>query len=327
MIRQSQSSVPTPLIPGLAERVLAGDRRAVARLISLIEDGYPSGREALRALHPHGGRAHVVGVTGPPGAGKSTLVRAVVHELRRQGQRVAVVAVDPTSPFTGGAILGDRVRMQDLSLDPEVFVRSMATRGERGGLARATTDVVLVLDAWGADTVLVETVGAGQGDVEIGRLAHTVAVVEVPQLGDDVQAIKAGILEIADVFVVNKADKDGADQIAAALEAMLEMDSRPRDWLPPVVKTVASTGQGVADLASVLARHVAHLRSDGRLVRRLEDRTRRDLTEVLKDALLARLAAVIGPDELDRLARAVARRDLDVYTAAEQAMRVASSEG
>ncbi|RME35216.1 MAG: methylmalonyl Co-A mutase-associated GTPase MeaB, partial [Thermoflexia bacterium] len=234
----------------LASRVLAGDRRALARLISLIEDEAPSVQDALSALHPHTGRAHIVGITGAPGTGKSTLVNELAKGFRARGETVGIIAVDPTSPFTGGALLGDRVRMRDLAGDPGVFIRSMATRGSLGGLARATGDVVRVLDAAGFSTILVETVGVGQAEVDIARTAHTTVVVEAPGLGDDVQALKAGLMEIADILVVNKADRPGAAQTVRALEVALELGwnsaaQAQNRWRPPVLQTVALDGTGV----------------------------------------------------------------------------------
>ncbi len=233
----------------LVDRLLAGDRRAVARLISLVENGAPESREALAALFPHTGHAHIVGITGSPGSGKSTLVNQLAKVFRRQGATVGIVAVDPTSPFSGGAILGDRIRMQDLCGDPGVFIRSMATRGALGGLARATSDVVKVLDAFGKDVILVETVGVGQDEVDIAKAAHTTIVVEAPGMGDDIQAIKAGVMEIADILVVNKADREGAERTVAALEMMLDLNGHPAcGWQTPVLKTVATQDEGIADL-------------------------------------------------------------------------------
>src|SRR5512141_14227 len=256
----------------LVDRVVRGDVRAAARLMRDLDDGLPSGTESLRALFPRTGRAYVVGLTGAPGAGKSSLTDRIIARLRAAGKKVGVVAIDPTSPFTGGAILGDRIRMQDHALDPDVFIRSMATRGNLGGLSRATSDVVTVMDAMGRDIVLVETVGVGQDELEVAELAHTVVVVAVPGMGDDVQAIKAGVLEIADVFAVNKADREGADRTVRDLQGMLELrrtvlgrpldhDAAHRfhgqappaavaagDWEPPIVKTVAVKDEGVAEL-------------------------------------------------------------------------------
>ncbi|HVP69355.1 MAG TPA: methylmalonyl Co-A mutase-associated GTPase MeaB [Anaeromyxobacteraceae bacterium] len=329
----------------IAARVRAGDVRAAARLMRNLEDGLPSARGALRELFGHTGRAYVVGLTGPPGAGKSSLTDRLIGELRRAGQTVGVVAVDPTSPFSGGAILGDRVRMQDHALDPGVFIRSLATRGHLGGLSRATADVVQVLDAMGKDVVLVETVGVGQDEVEVAGLAHTVVVVSIPGMGDDVQAIKAGVLEIADVFAVNKADREGADRTVRDLQVMLELrrntatrgglehDARheltrtsaedPHDpgwWEPPIVKTVATSGQGVADLLAAVARHREHLAGTGERARRDVARARAAFVSVLRERLLEEALARISEKEghLDALAARIAAREADPYALADE---------
>ncbi len=304
----------------LIARLLAGDRRAVARLITLIENDGPEAQAALAALYPHTGRAHVVGVTGAPGTGKSTLVNELTQELRRQGRSVGIIAVDPTSPFTGGAILGDRIRMQELTADPGVFIRSMATRGSLGGLARATGDAINVLDAFGKDVILVETVGVGQDEVEIAKAAQTTVVVETPGLGDDVQTLKAGVLEIADVLVVNKADLDGADRLVFALETMLALNSHPRDWQPPVVKTVAVRGSGIAELWAAIERHRAYLSTSRNRQVHEQTRAQEEIEAILRHELTSRLLARLAPGELSALAAQVACRELDPYTAARQLM-------
>ncbi len=263
----------------LAAGVARGERRAVARLITLLESDDPQGPAALHSLHARMGRAHVVGVTGSPGTGKSTLVDRLIEHHRRLGRKVGVVAVDPSSPFTGGAILGDRIRMQHRSTDPGVFIRSMGTRGALGGLASHTADAVRVLDAAGYDVILVETVGVGQAEVDIVRLADTVVVILVPNLGDDVQAAKAGIMEIADVFVVNKSDLSGADKVAGEVEMALNL-AHPAEgaWSPPVLRTVAEKGQGVAEVAAAIEAHKAWSQAHGtwhvRRRRRLEEQVR-----------------------------------------------------
>ncbi|GAB4408451.1 MAG: methylmalonyl Co-A mutase-associated GTPase MeaB [Anaerolineales bacterium] len=302
----------------LAQGVLAGDPRALARLISLVEDEHPWARTALAILYPRTGRAHLVGITGAPGTGKSTLVNEMAKVYRRRGLTVGIVAVDPTSPFSGGAILGDRVRMRELAGDPSIFIRSMATRGSLGGLARATSDVVKVLDAAGYDRVLIETVGAGQAEVDIAKTAHTTIVVEAPGFGDDIQAIKAGILEIADVFAVNKADREGADSTVTALEMMLDLNgTEPGRWRPPIVKTVAIRGDGVPDLVDWVEAHHDHLRDSGLLARKEEERTRDELLALIQHELTQALLASLRPGELDEWVRRVARREADPYAAAQ----------
>jgi GTPase len=307
----------------IVERLLHGDRRALARVVTLIENNAPEAREILGQLHLRGGHAHIVGFTGSPGAGKSTLVTQLVRELRRRDQRVGVVAVDPSSPFTGGAILGDRIRMQELAGDPKVFIRSMASRGSLGGLASSTRDVVRALDAAGFDTVVIETVGAGQAEVEIVRAAQSVVVVAVPGMGDDIQAIKAGILEIADIFVVNKADRPGADQTAAELRMLLSLDERrnERAWKPPILKTIAASGDGVPALAEALANHLRFLHDSGQLASRGSRQARSEVHALLNQALLERLEAAVSPEEWDRLIADVVERRTDPYTAADALAR------
>lgn len=341
------------MIDSLADRVLSGERRAIARVISLVEDDGPQARAILAALHPHTGRAHIVGVTGPPGSGKSTLVNALALHLRRStgeptaGQTtpktVGIIAVDPTSPFSGGAILGDRIRMRDLAGDRGVFIRSMASRGNLGGLAWATADAVKVLDAAGYDLVIVETVGAGQAEVDIARTAHTTVVVEVPGLGDEIQAIKAGILEIADVFAVNKADMEGADHAAMALQMMLDLDrsgartvlhhgrllemvaaqqkaegSAPAgQWRPPIHKTVATRQEGIIELAEAIRVHRQHLEQTGGLAWRERQRVATELETIIRQESLRRVLARSDPEQLGVLIDRIVRRELDPYAASQ----------
>ncbi|HEV8594256.1 MAG TPA: methylmalonyl Co-A mutase-associated GTPase MeaB, partial [Thermoplasmata archaeon] len=277
-------------------------------------------RDALRILYRHTGKAHVVGFTGPPGAGKSSLISRLIKEFRKREKRVGVIAVDPTSPFTGGAILGDRIRMPDASLDTDVFIRSMATRGHAGGLALATFDAVHVLEAFGADIVLVETVGAGQSEVEIAKRAHTTVVVEMPASGDAVQILKAGILEIGDLYVVNKADLEGADVMVSNLE--LVIPERSKGWRPPVLRTVASEGKGISEVADQLESHWRHLQKSGELAAREKARAETELRGALAEAALQRLAAKPASERRLRAAiEAVVTRKLDVRTAAEQLLR------
>jgi LAO/AO transport system kinase len=265
----------------LAERVARGDRRAVARLITLLESEEPAGQAALHALHPRLGKAHVIGVTGAPGTGKSTLVDRLIEHYRREGRSVGVVAVDPSSPFTGGAILGDRIRMQSRSTDPGVFIRSMGTRGALGGLSSHTVDAVKALDASGKDVILVETVGVGQAEVDVVRLADTVLVVLVPNLGDDVQAVKAGIMEIADAFVVNKADLTGADKVAGEVEANLSLGEHLA-WTPPILRTVAERGEGVAAVAKAIEDHKKWSQESGKWHERRHRRLREQVRVLLQ---------------------------------------------
>jgi LAO/AO transport system kinase len=312
----------------LLSRLLAGDRRAVARALTLVENDSGEGRQLLSALYPRTGRAHVVGITGSPGTGKSTLVNQIAKAYRRQGATVGIVAVDPSSPFSGGAILGDRIRMQDLSGDPGVFIRSMATRGALGGLARASNDMVKVLDAFGKDLILVETVGVGQDEVEIAQAAHTTVVVDVPGLGDDIQAIKAGVLEIADILVVNKADRDGAERTAAALQMMLELGaSAPSAWRPPIVRTIATLGTGVDELVEAIQRHRQQLADSGQLALRERARARRELLSIAQEQLMTRLQERVSPQDMDALVADIVARRTDPYAAAESLLARAVDGG
>ncbi|HZX97540.1 MAG TPA: methylmalonyl Co-A mutase-associated GTPase MeaB [Myxococcales bacterium] len=311
----------------LTDRVLAGDVRAAARLMRLIDDAQPEAEAALRELWPKTGRAQIVGITGNPGAGKSTLVDRLVAHLRAQGKSVGVLAVDPTSPFTGGAILGDRIRMQDHALDPGVFIRSLATRGQLGGLSRATSDCARVLDAMGKDVVLIETVGVGQDEVEICRLAHTTVVVVVPGLGDDIQAIKAGILEVADLFAVNKSDREGADRTVRDLRSMLELNhvtGKDAAHEIAIVKCVASRDEGVVDVWSAIEAHYQWLRGGAGLLERETQRARHELVEVLRERLLRVALQKLAGDgaRLDDLALRIARRETDPYSIADEAARL-----
>ena len=273
------------------EKILAGDRRAIARAISSVENRDPSAVPLLRELFPRGGRSRVVGLTGSPGAGKSTLVEKLAAEYRRRGGRVGILAVDPTSPFSGGALLGDRVRMQSLANDPGVYIRSMATRGQLGGLAPTTQDAVTILDAAGCEVVLIETVGVGQDEVEVARLADVTVLLLVPGLGDDIQTFKAGVMEIADVYVINKADRPGADRVEQEVTAMLSMASRPDSWRPPIVKTVATTGQGISELVQALDRFHAFSETGDVTARRRKEHWRSRLLDLLRQTLFERAVA------------------------------------
>lgn len=302
----------------LAERVLAGERRAVGRLISLVENRDPEGLATLAKLYGKTGRAHVIGVTGPPGSGKSTLVDRLIEHYRREGKRVGVVAIDPSSPFTGGALLGDRIRMQQHAKDAGVFIRSMGSRGSLGGISRGAIGAVRVLDAMGNDIIIVETVGVGQAEVDIVRLADTVLVVAVPGLGDEVQNIKAGLMEIADIFVLNKCDRDGADKTEAELKAWLEM-SPESAWQVPVVRTIAEKGAGIAEVADAAARHRATLAEKGALEEKRRRQAEHELLEAMREHSTHRhLSQKDARERFGTLAAKIARREIDPATAAKE---------
>jgi len=303
-------------VRGLVDSLLKGDKRSAGKLISLIEDDEPEAVEALARVYPHTGRAHVVGFTGPPGVGKSSLINRLVRTFRSRGKTVGVVAVDPTSPYTGGAVLGDRIRMADTGVDPGVFIRSMATRGHAGGLALATFDAVRVLDAMGSDLVFVETVGAGQSEVEIASRAHTTVVVEMPLTGDVVQTMKAGILEIGDVYVVNKVDLGNADVLVANLKFQLET----RDgWTPPIIRTAALEGRGVEDLVAAIEKHASYLDESGGRGKREIARARLEILENVQRLLVRRVSEGSRSGRaFQKLAEDVASRRLDPHAAARK---------
>ena len=306
-------------VPDLVARARTGDPAAVARLITLVEDASPSLREVMSALREHAGRAHVLGITGAPGVGKSTSTSALVSAMRRDGRRVGVLAIDPSSPFSGGALLGDRVRMGDHALDRDVYIRSMGARGHLGGLAWSTPQAVRVLEAAGCDVVVVETVGVGQSEVEVAGLADTTLVLLAPGMGDGIQAAKAGILEVGDLYAVNKADRDGADRTRRELRTMLTMGERPEGvWRPPVVKTVATTGEGVDELLGEIDRHAAWLEESGDLVRRRTARARREVEAIALATLRERWGHAGDGEDLHALAGRVAAGELDPYTAADE---------
>jgi LAO/AO transport system kinase len=310
-----------PSLADLAPEVLRGEVRAVARAISIVENGRPGAAEILAALFPHAGRALVVGVTGPPGAGKSTLVDRMTAHLRKAGKTVGIVAVDPTSPFSGGAILGDRIRMQAHALDAGVFIRSMATRGHLGGLAAATGHVLTVLAASGKDVILLETVGVGQDEVEIVGTADVSVVVLVPGLGDEVQALKAGIMEIADVFVVNKADREGADRVAAEIESMLSLASE-HGHVPAIVRTVATEDRGVEGLLLAIEEYQSQAESSGLFATKRRAHLRRQFEDTLRARLTEHvLTHVLGRDEVERTVLALEAGTLDPLTAVEAVLR------
>jgi LAO/AO transport system kinase len=302
-----------------AQKALEGQQLAGARLIRLLEEGDPEGIEGLKLLYPHTGRAYVLGITGPPGAGKSTLVDRIIGEFRSRGKKVGVIAIDPSSPFSGGAILGDRIRMQRHATDDGVFVRSMATRGHLGGLSKATGEAALVLDAMGYDVVLIETVGVGQDEVEVVDLAHTTCVVSLPGMGDDIQAMKAGILEIGEVFIVNKADRPGADEVVKQLTVMLEMrDHKPGDWRPVVQKTVAVNTEGIVEVVDACLAHRQHLLDSGTLAERMAKRELHYFKELVKEMAYEKIFAAFGDNGvLKGLIEDLKARKTDPYTAAE----------
>lgn len=306
-----------------AEDALKGNQLAGARLIRLLEDGDPDGIEGLKILYPHTGKAFILGITGPPGAGKSTLVDRIIAEFRSRKLKVGVVAVDPSSPFSGGAILGDRVRMQRHATDEGVFVRSMATRGHLGGLSKATGEAVLVLDAMGFEVILIETVGVGQDEVEIVDLAHTTAVVSLPGMGDDIQAMKAGILEIGDVFIVNKADKPGAEDVVKQLSIMLEMRAfRPDEWRPPVLKTVAVKNEGIPELVDMFLQHRKHLADTGELADQMVKRELHFFRELVKEMAAEKIFEFVGANPAyGAILENLKTRATDPYSAAEQILK------
>jgi LAO/AO transport system kinase len=301
------------------DRIRAGDVRALARAISTIEDNRPESRELLKALFNFTGRTRVIGMTGAPGAGKSTLVDQLAREYRKQERTVGILAVDPTSPYTGGAILGDRIRMQSHHADPGIYIRSMATRGNLGGLARATTDAATVLDAAGKDLVLIETVGVGQDEIDIVRLADVTVVILVPGMGDDVQTIKAGIMEIADIFVINKSDREGADRVEREIRSMQSLAIRSDKWTPPIIKTVATDGKGVPELAAAIVNYEQFLEQKDLLLKKKISSWRERLIEMLRDTLLERLLSERLPeDEIARLAAEIAEHKRDPYSLVEE---------
>ncbi|HJW44640.1 MAG TPA: methylmalonyl Co-A mutase-associated GTPase MeaB [Geothrix sp.] len=306
-----------PAPPDLLEPLRRGEPRALGRAISWMENGHPGARDLMASLWPHLGRATVIGITGSPGAGKSTLTDQLARRLRAEGQKVGILAVDPTSPFSGGAILGDRIRMQRIAADPGIFIRSMATRGALGGLARATQDAIDLLDAAGFDTVIVETVGVGQDEVDVVACVQTCCVVLVPGMGDEIQAIKAGIMEVADLFVINKADRDGADQVEQELQAMKSL-AMPQGWDPPILRTVAQQGQGVAELLAQVRVHGQWLREHGGLKRKALERAKLRFDSLLAEGAARRARARAGAARVEAAIQDIAGRALDPYTAVEE---------
>jgi LAO/AO transport system kinase len=305
------------------DRLRSGDSRSLARAISTVENRAAGWSDLLKALFPHTGKARIIGLTGAPGSGKSTLVDQLAKHYRKKQQTVGIIAVDPTSPYTGGAILGDRIRMQDHFSDPGIYIRSMATRGSLGGLARATADAATVLDASGRDLIMIETVGVGQDEVDIVRLAAVTIVILVPGMGDDVQTIKAGIMEIADIFVINKSDREGAERVEREIRAMQSLAARTRNdrWTPPIVKTVATEGVGTEELAKAIADYEAHLKKENLVFKKNVENWQERLVEMLRDAMLEKARSQIDGGILERYAAEIAEHKRDPYSLVEEIVR------
>jgi LAO/AO transport system kinase len=308
----------SPDFQPLIERLRSGDARSLARAISIVENRVPGSAELLKALFPQTGHARILGLTGAPGAGKSTLVDQLAKHYRKENRTVGIIAVDPTSPYTGGAILGDRIRMQDHFSDPGIYIRSMATRGSLGGLARATADVTTVIDASGRDLIMIETVGVGQDEVDIVRLADITVVILVPGMGDDVQSIKAGIMEIADIFVINKSDREGAERVEREIRALQSLAIRSDRWTPPIVKTVASDGTGISDLVAAISDYEAYLQEENLVLQHSIENWQERLIEMLRDALLDKAREQMQDGDVTRYAADVAEHKRDPYTLVEE---------
>ncbi len=297
----------------ILKELLKGNRRAAAKLISLVEDDFTQAEIFLKQIYPYTGQAIVIGITGPPGVGKSTITDRLTKNLRKQGTKVGIIAIDPTSPFTGGALLGDRIRMQDLSADPEVFIRSMGTRGFLGGLSKATQATIKILDAMGKEVIFVETVGVGQAEVDIVRVADMVLLITMPGMGDDIQIIKAGIMEIGDVFVVNKADRDGCERLITEIEMMLALKPETK-WKPPVLKTIATSGTGIKDVEETIFHYISYLKDSGGLERKRKESTRKEIIDLLREKWGILFNQYIKKDFLEEVITRVIQRKEDPYT-------------
>lgn len=306
----------------IAEELLKGNRLALSRAITAIENEYDEATEIMRQIYPHTGHAYVLGITGPPGAGKSTLTDKIAREYREQGKTVGIIAVDPTSPFTGGAILGDRIRMNGLTLDEGVFIRSMGTRGSLGGLSHKTADAVKAMDAFGKDIIIVETVGVGQSEVDIVKAADTTVVVLIPGMGDDIQAIKAGILEIGDLYCINKSDIDGADKLVREINMMLDLDSFMTDWRPPITKVIANQNEGIKELLGTVEKHRTYIEGNGQLAQRRTKRTRDEMLDILNSDVGSYIKnKIVDSGRLDTYVEKIKQHETDPYTVVGQVMK------